>query len=75
MEFSKVISNVLIIFKSLRDHKIGVTNAFVLLDREQGAVENVANIGVKITRYIDGYKLFFNKSYFHVEKLKSIFKY
>lgn len=39
-------------FKSLRDNQIQVTEAIVLLDREQGGFDNVQTHGVKLHRFL-----------------------
>lgn len=46
-------SSVIETVQVLREHKIEVKNAFVLLDREQGAVENIAKLGVTVHRYFE----------------------
>lgn len=36
--------------KVLRDHNVEVKHVFVLLDREQGAIENISSFGVTVHR-------------------------
>lgn len=38
--------------KVLKDHKVEVKDVIVLLDREQGAVENISKTGVNVHRLL-----------------------